>query len=258
MQTRSQLADAARKLLAQPAAGGAVPARWRELGWPAYLRKRGWLNEQYDDASDDAKAASVKLLSSALSFPLTLARAWPQLVSSEDFRSGPSICVVGARAEASLPIHVWQELLLLTCESSVRLEFMGPAAAPEGVPAERVASVRMQTAGRSMLTLSLSHAGLFHESELGRALLQREGAAPREPDAFVLYNPGLGEPGWERAWAPTLRALGASRRPLLMSALSEEDAARDVSHPPCNHPASPPYRQPSLPPALPHSLAYEA
>ena len=42
-------------------------------------------------------------------------------------------------------------------------------------------------------------------------------------DAFVLFNPGMGEPEWLRAWVPTLDALAAARRPLLLTALSRAD-----------------------------------
>lgn len=46
-------------------------------------------------------------------------------------------------------------------------------------------------------------------------------------DAYVLFNPGFGEPGWERAWSQTLDALLVAERPVLATALSRADAARD-------------------------------
>ena len=52
---------------------------------------------------------------------------------------------------------------------------------------------------------------------------------PDLPDAFALFNPGFGEPGWELAWEPTVKALLLSQRPVLLTALSYEDAERDAS-----------------------------
>ena len=49
------------------------------------------------------------------------------------------------------------------------------------------------------------------------------------PDAYVLFNPGFGEPGWADAWTPTIRALLAARKPVLLTALSAADAARDAA-----------------------------
>ena len=189
----------------------------------------------------EAQQRGMAALSSALTFPLTLVRAWRSLLPNEEPADGWRIGVIGARAEVALPGHVWSELSTLTGAKRVNIEFSGPAAAPEGVP-----SAREWLGGHhpqpQQLHLTLASADLYHRSEVGKALLARsradaEGAAPPAaaadpalplPDAFVLYNPGLGEPGWDRAWAPTMRALLAARRPLLMTALSAADAARDA------------------------------
>ena len=131
----------------------------------------------------------------------------------------PRVGVVGARAEAALPVHLWRELAVLSGAAHVAVEMCGPACCPPGVARVRACSG---------LELALAEpAGFFHASPTGRALLR--GAPPPEPlpDAFVLFNPGLGEPGWERAWGGTLAALAASQRPLLFTALSAADAARD-------------------------------
>ena len=126
---------------------------------------------------------------------------------------------------------MWAELSLLTGVRHLAIEFSGPAAAPSGVDARREWS---SPCGAHSLSVSLGEPDLFHRSELGRALLARSKAGDAAPiadlpDAFVLFNPGLGEPGWERAWRPTLRALEAAERPLLMTALSSHDAERDLA-----------------------------
>ena len=219
--------------------------------WQSYLTQRGWISETaFELADKQTQLAGLAVLSAALSFPLTIAKSWAALKLPPPGDSGWRLCVVGARAEASLPPHVWAELSLLTGARKLAIEFSGPSAAPKGLSAER----DWVGPDGQRLRLSLGSADLFHRSSLGQALLERSrtqhGAAAEPaakpaaepapsnestdveaalPNAFVLFNPGLGEPGWERAWAPTMRALLASRRPLLMTALSHSDAARDVS-----------------------------
>ncbi len=223
MASRAALAAAARALFSEPS--GRAPAQWTSLAWPEYLRRRGWLGDRFDSADEPAKQAAVGLLSSALTFPLTIASHWQELGGGA---SDASLCVVGARAESTLPQHVWQELALLLPDTSLRLEFTGPKAD---------APPRASKGGP--LILEHGHRGLFHEGALGRSLLrQRASPGPAEqasaaevgaPDAYVLFNPGLGEPGWEKAWGPTLRALAAARRPLLLTALSARDGDRDAA-----------------------------
>ena len=257
--TNPRLAAAARAVLSEPQPRVAT-ATLRKLlepsgapisAWQSYLTQRGWISERaFESADKQTQLAGLAVLSAALSFPLTIAKSWSalNLPPPLDPSSGWHLCVVGARAEAALPPHIWAELSLLTGASKLAISFCGPSAAPEGLPGER----EWVGPDGQRLNLSLSGADLFHRSSLGQALLARsrtqQGTAAIEPaaepapstegvvdveaalpDAFVLFNPGLGEPGWERAWAPTMRALLASRRPLLMTALSHSDAARDVS-----------------------------
>ena len=245
MATRRILA-AATPLLGRPAPTLSTRA-WRLLheprpdgdAWPDYLLDRGWLNEQEFMAADErTRHVAMEILSAALTFPLTVARAWPLL----DLPSGPSVRlgVVGARAEAALPEHFWAELALLvgghSIDASPRtqftldIEFSGPASAPTSVPQRRV----VNTANGSAMSMALGEADLFHRGTSGQALLaaakgELDIAQCDVPDAYVLFNPGLGEPGWERAWRPTLRALDAANRPMLFTALSPSDAARDVN-----------------------------
>ena len=94
MATRRILA-AATPLLGRPAPTLSTRA-WRLLheprpdgdAWPDYLLDRGWLNEQEFMAADErTRHVAMEILSAALTFPLTVARAWPLL----DLPSGPSV-----------------------------------------------------------------------------------------------------------------------------------------------------------------------
>jgi hypothetical protein len=210
--------------------------------WRHYLSERRFVTPKFATAAPEQQRAALTALSAALTFPLTIAHAWTS--KSSTLR----LCVVGARAEAVLPAHAWSELSLLTGARRIELECGGPAVPAAAGPPRRWAS----TDGEQQLQVSLAAADLFHRTGLGRVLLERRkrsrqqtrgggagrgtveglGATKEEslelPDAFVLFNPGLGEPGWERAWGPTMRALEEAGRPVMMTALSEEDAERDA------------------------------
>ena len=206
--------------------GGVAGTELTPDNWVRFLLGRGWLNEQRFSAADaSTRHAAVAALSAALSFPLTVAAAWPQLFDSKAV-SGKSLrlCVVGARAEASLPVHFWRELALLTSATDLTVELCGPASAGH----KPVPTTRKWASGTQQLELTrLEPPGFFHDSPEGRALLT--GSAASVTDAFILFNPGLGEPGWERAWRGTVAALAASQRPLLFTAMGVDDAQRDAA-----------------------------
>lgn len=232
---------AARTILSQPpakasqAASDALlrPTSSPQLAWSEYLAARGWLSPRFAAADPADQMAALAIISSSLSFPLTLARSLALLLPNHRPHEQIDLCVIGSRAESTFPISpIWSELVSLSDTRDVTLRLCGPKAAPP----PGVASVREWThPDGKLLRLSIPETGhdaadLFHRSKLGRALLTGTPdpeLMPPLPDAFVLFNPGTGEPGWEKAWAPTLRALSIARRPLLMTALSSGDAARD-------------------------------
>lgn len=233
---------AARAILTQPSPWITPDAVQRALrptvetepltAWRDYLHARGWLSPRFPSAVVADQLAAIQLLSTSLTFPVTLAR---QLATLAPQQAAYRLCVVGSRAESTLPVQIWSELACLTGMKELHVSFCGPKAAPPGVPLERE---WRSPDGASLMRLSVPSEGtadLFHRGELGRelgrALLNGtsldSGLEATLPDAFVLFNPGTGEPGWCKAWAPTLLALSAARRPMLMTALSVGDAARD-------------------------------
>lgn len=220
--SRARVAAAARGLLCQPT-GPYLGSRPPVGGWAGtYLEERGWLRP---GVSNVQRAAAVDALSAALTFPLTCAHAWARLFPLANARI-TKLCIVGARAEASLPVVFWGELGVLT-QSGLELQLVGPAA--KARPQEH-------EAGPHRVSTVLPVAPMcYHQTPVGRALLRaaREGEGltdlPGLPDAYVLFNPGLGEPGWEKAWRPTVDALKASNKPLLLTALSRADADRDAA-----------------------------
>ena len=118
---RRRLAALARPLIA--AAGSSTPPPLSSCGtWREWLLGAGWLHPLYSEAAPDAQDAAVTLLSSALTFPLTLAHGWERLGLAA---ARVEICIVGARAEASLPPPMWQQLSALV-GADVQLRMVGP------------------------------------------------------------------------------------------------------------------------------------
>ena len=236
---RAQLAATIRSLLASPSSKTSPalaksvlthpPSTPSPTFWRDYLLERNFLNAKaFASAPTEAQDAALAALSAALTFPLTMARSFSALFPNQPSPANPRLMVVGARAEATLPLHFWGELALLTETPSLSIDCCGPAAMPGNTPVHQAWT---SNDGQHRLTVTLRDASLFHESSMGKALLKGQALAAHDelPDAFVLFNPGLGEPGWERAWGPSIRALHAADRPMLLTALSPSDAERDRS-----------------------------
>ena len=197
MASRRELAALASELIGTPSSCACPPA-WSSMSWTDYMLTRGWLNSHaFSSAHPTAQDAAVSLLSSALSFPLTVANAWSELGVG---KTPTRLHVVGARAEASLPMHFWSELCVLTGAERLTLEMSGPASARAGV-----AQRRRQESPAMEILLAQPSGTLLHRSELGLALLQQSSAdassAPhselaqhselQSPDAWLLFNPGV-------------------------------------------------------------------
>lgn len=63
--------------------------------------------------------------------------------------------------------------------------------------------------------------GLYHDLLVSQAI--------HPPDAFVLFNPGIGHPFLKQRWRPTMETLLASGKPILLSSFSKVDQDRDVA-----------------------------
>ena len=138
-----------------------------------YLSRRQWPH------ADEPPVR--RLVSAALSFPLTIAH-FSALVVARDHRAVATATCIGARAEATLPTALWHELALAT-ERDWALEMVGPHVLPNAPP---------RTSGRVALS---SVAACYHDLATAR---------PR-PDLFCLFNPGMGQPEWADSWRPTVR-----------------------------------------------------
>jgi hypothetical protein len=200
-------------------------------GLETYLRSRGCALS--NDLEAEQPGPALRIMSHMLTFPLTLAYALQQLHSrsllnnSSSSSSAPSaglnIVCIGARAEASLPVHLWTEAVL-ACNgilgSSSSLSFIGPELQ---LPQSFLNSSSLQhTVQHNDTALTLQwQKQLYHaaESSLHNA---------HSAEVYVLYNPGLGHPALSSSWSATIDAVISSGKLIILTGHSELDAARDA------------------------------
>ncbi|CAH0478304.1 unnamed protein product [Peronospora belbahrii] len=174
-----------------------------------YRPTQRWLEDQ----------RALRLLSSAYSYVMTLNRYLPELIEMDNTDSRPKLIelhVIGARAEAMMPRYLWKELSCFNPGWQFKIKLVG-----DHVP---IMSVRKKThttmeKTNEKIRLEMIN-GLYHKIEpsmLGT------------PDAFVLYNPGIGHPRLRKNWDLTIQALLVSCKPLLITSFSLEDQQRDIA-----------------------------
>lgn len=215
------------------------PSRARVIdSWEAYLAlfttDAQWLRDP----------RALRLVSAAYSFVMTLsyllpgertlslsvsltmdgAHALVALVTTAALRDAtdPSstdltLHVIGARAEAMMPRHLWDELAFFHPDvRALELKLIG-----DHVPALRSSSKTPKNQPQRVVAVE-NITGLYHDAAV-MAQLQTP------PQAFVLFNPGVGHPYLRDRWRPTIASLLASGKPLLLSSFSKADQDRDVA-----------------------------
>ena len=162
-------------------------------GWDSYFERRQFTN------SSDRKEAVVRFLSEYLTFPLTLARHVHDSVDLDADNSNSetidlAIDVVGARAEASLPIWIWRELLWLllpeatdhgsTAQISIRL--IGPQVEVRPPLLIQGPPMANEQSAQQPHTLRIDFIPSFYHT-----LVNEETPRQRSPNLVCLFNPGL-------------------------------------------------------------------
>lgn len=120
--------------------------------------------------------------------------------------------VLGARAEATMPRHIWEDLCYFHPHRRFAIKLIGDHA-PQ---MRKKAAAQVADTSANTLELEIIN-GLYHEIQ-DKTL----------PDAFVMFNPGVGHPFLKSNWRPTIEAVLTSGRPILLTAFSEEDQERDL------------------------------
>lgn len=162
---------------------------------------------------------SIALVSHVMSAPLTMWHAFEEYCGSassfeEHVTARQKWCVIGARAEATLPSQYWREILQFERKREWSIEFCGPDVRPSSKP------VTLQKEdNNSQLTLTWSYRGYFHEKPHSQQSIT---------DVYFLFNPGLGHANLKKDWIPTLNILLEEGSSCCLTAHSELDAERDV------------------------------
>ena len=256
--------DLARKLLDVP--------QFHELAPPidpcvelatleSYLQWRGW--DRSFSFHRECRDPAIALLSHPLSCPLTLGSHLHNFLKGETTTKETRIACIGARAEVSLPLQFWKEMLLyasasvaqedrstwsMTPKSDFSVDFIGPDM-PINLP-NRTASLDLPFALFRKLEMKYHKALLHHyiyEQYIESTKVQTkqihskkeseiiaEGNASFEAssllslwDGFVLFNPGIGHPSLYNGWHPTLSYILKTGKPILITAHSKLDSERD-------------------------------
>lgn len=178
----------------------------------SYIKSRG-----HDSVLEIPPA--LRTLSQILTFPTTLAYGIRHLYRAPIDHL--SVCILGARAEHSLP-RVWWKESLIGCDKvkSLKLSCIGP-----GIQCSQTKFFKEEViewaAGHVRVTnIDNGHLPLHAHPKAFEILL--------EHDLFVLFNPGFGSKTLTDAWAPTLRLLLEARKPVLCTAHGADDLMRDI------------------------------
>mmetsp|Transcript_35570 Transcript_35570/g.36264 ORF Transcript_35570/g.36264 Transcript_35570/m.36264 type:complete len:333 (-) Transcript_35570:34-1032(-) len=198
-----------------------------------YLRRRG-----YESVLNTPQA--VRTLSSLFTFPTTLAHGINSIYKEGHYET-LSVCILGARAEHSLPRSWWLETLIMCPNiTSLNITMLGPGILHSPPPfhsdstvlwrkpfsSSTSSTMNNHTSQRRVVVRTLKDGGHRLFSQLPDTLRD---SILLSSDLFVLFHPGLGSPQHKEDWSATLRLLLESRKHILCTALDEMDLERDLT-----------------------------
>ncbi|KAJ2161285.1 translational activator for mitochondrial COX1 [Coemansia sp. RSA 552] len=126
------------------------------------------------------------------------------------------VFVLGARAEAMLPPHLYLQLAYLLPNSPIHIYFVGPECIP--------------TAGetRSTIVVSTRLVLKYHKSYFHDAIWN---FAPFDPftDVFFLFSPGIGHPRARPGWQPTIEKLLETKCAVFATGFRDDDMRNDIA-----------------------------
>ncbi|KAG2830931.1 hypothetical protein PC129_g3091 [Phytophthora cactorum] len=197
------------------------PSRRENSKWESDRHLTSWtdyLKLYHPDERWLEDVRALRLLSSAYSYVMTLSRFLPELMDQyqTDNAKKFELHVVGARAEAMMPRYLWDELSFFHPGRQFGIKLIGDHV-PVMTARKKTPTTRENE--NQFIQLDMIN-GLYHKVEAKKL---------GNPDAFVLYNPGIGHRHLRESWEPTLQAVLASRKPILMTSFSLEDQRRDIA-----------------------------
>ncbi|KAJ2456018.1 translational activator for mitochondrial COX1 [Coemansia sp. RSA 2336] len=125
------------------------------------------------------------------------------------------VFVLGARAEAMLPPHLYLQLAYLLPNSPIHVYFVGPECIPSADEA------------RSTIVVSTRLVLKYHKSFFHDAIWN---FAPFDPftDVFFMFSPGIGHPKARSGWQPTVEKLLETKCAVFATGFHEHDMQTDV------------------------------
>ena len=216
-----------------------------------YLEYRNWtLHAQKDEigqtfTAQETKAFAMGLLSSPLTYPMTLAYFYSKHHQLSKEMKKIHIAVVGARAEATLASEFWMEFHVayrlfsgaMTHNESpfpcLEIDFIGPDV-PKGLQGTHEECLTANDKDpKSSRNLSRTFFHGYFDEYVNKVLKvqcqnHNEELSKLPWDLVVLYNPGLGHPYLKNGWKSTIRTLVKSNLPLLLTSFSSVDSIREV------------------------------
>lgn len=137
------------------------------------------------------------------------------------------IFILGARAEAQLPGHVWKQLQYLFPDTKMELHFIGPECFYDK---EKRAYTRSSTETISMrLDENMQ---LFYHTDFFHVFHEAQDFFPYDPynDVFFCFHPGFAQPEGTEYWmGDTMKALLQTKCAIFTTGFSKEDLLADVT-----------------------------
>ncbi|KAG0164169.1 translational activator for mitochondrial COX1 [Apophysomyces sp. BC1034] len=139
-----------------------------------------------------------------------LAKDGVSLVRSETI----NLFIVGARAEASLPQHIWLQLAYLFPHTPFHIHFIGPDALP---------------ANKDPYTTSLNERLMFtYDSCMYHDYHEKIEKFDPYTDLFFIFSPGIGYTSARDGWKPTIQKALETKCSIFLTGFDEADVANDV------------------------------
>ncbi len=222
--------------------------KWRKWDLNTSFATRNKNSQPLENDSENIymQQMMINLVSHPLTYPLTLGSQLNRFLDNNNNNESKSslslrLCCIGARAEATLPLEYWKEMLIMAINmkenSSLNweeciIDFIGPDV-PKNLPS-RTVSISQQSllynsdyqskeGKQTSWTLRMNyHLDLFHNY-----IHKKNHNDNDNIDGFILFNPGIGHDYLKKIWKPTMENILELNKPILLTAHSDLDVERD-------------------------------
>jgi len=177
-----------------------------------------YIRSRCNNASTDS---ATRVLSSLLTFPLTLRYSIHQLGDFISKKPSLNVLVIGARGESSLPLIWWKELLHgeEIAGRKISITMMGPDLQIQKMPKSSI--INYSTKELQWIAHPDNKTTLHLHSKCNELL--------QWADIFMLYNSGFGSNVLKSRWDPTIRLLLHTRKPIVCTSHGALDMNRDLA-----------------------------